>query len=300
MNEMKFDLTSYSSNQHNLQVSNVPSQRHPSFDASPNYHTERSHGFYPSSPIPAQTSMPVQTVAPPSSTNTHATLGPRYSGGSTCSNVLMLPPAHHPRGGSLPDLRTGNAFQPQQLSFSTTPSPPSSINRDFFRSSSPNDNGDPDLYILVLWQWFWKARSWTQPLSLLFQGSQQQFASNIGPLKQSPSIRRRHSPIGEGKQSSPRRQNSPTSDISSVNSFSLFASTENQYLLSFRTHKLSIAWSPPAPNRNPVTLLRTLRISWRVPAMIIALSPRSNLQITTPIINKDTSSYPAISTRLHW
>lgn len=214
MTEMKFDISSYTPHQHNLQVSNVSSQRHPSYDANPNYHTDRSLGFYPSSPIPSTASVPVQTIAPPSSTNAHTNLGPRYSGGSTGSNVLMLPPAHHPRGGSLPDLRAGNAFHPQQLSFSTTPSPPSSINRDFFRSSSPQDNGDPDLYILVRSPW---TRKKILRLDLcLFQGSQQQFASSIGPLKQSPSIRRRHSPIGEVKQSSPRRQNSPTPDISPV------------------------------------------------------------------------------------
>jgi hypothetical protein len=101
-------------------------------------------------PIGPTTSLPSSTMVSNPSNNTHTLLGPRYSGGSTGSNVLMLPPNHHPRGGSLPDLRTDNSYHhQQQISFSTTPSPPTSITQHFFRSSSPQQNGDTDLYIFV-------------------------------------------------------------------------------------------------------------------------------------------------------
>ncbi|CAF3363091.1 unnamed protein product [Rotaria socialis] len=202
MNDIKYDSSSYSSHQHlppHFQISNSPFQQHQHFDFNHNlnynYMNGRSNVAYPlpqiPTPIAPTTSLPTQPAPSSPSPHTHTLLGPRYSGGS---NVLMLPPNHHPRGGSLPDLRTENAFHHQQVSFSTTPSPPTTTAQHFFRSSSLQQNGDVDLYAL---------------------GPQQQLPSNIGPLKQSPSIRRRHSPIGEVKQSSPRRQNSPSPDVSS-------------------------------------------------------------------------------------
>lgn len=162
-NNVKYEPMSYSSHPqaHHLQVSNSPYTQQSQvltqhqFDFNHNYHNGRTNLAYPLSqmatPIGPTTSLPTPTVTsnPINNTN-HPTLGPRYSGGSTCSNVLMLPPAHHPRGGSLPDLRNENSFHHQQISFSTTPSPPNSIgNQQFFRSSSPQQNGDSDLYLFV-------------------------------------------------------------------------------------------------------------------------------------------------------
>jgi hypothetical protein len=154
MNDIKYEPSSYSHHphHHHLQVSNSPFQQHHQFDfnhnLNHNYINGRANVVYPLSQI----ATPIQptTSLPSPSNNTHTLLGPRYSGGSTGSNVLMLPPAQHPRGGSLPDLRTENAYHHQQLSFSTTPSPPTSITHHFFRSSSPQQNGDGDLYILVI------------------------------------------------------------------------------------------------------------------------------------------------------
>ena len=148
--------STYSLHQHHLQVSNSHFPQHHQLDLNHslhhNYANGRTNVHYPSSQVPTQgtpaTSLAAQTIGS-SSNHAHAALGPRYSGGSTGSNVLMLPPNHHPRGGSLPDLRTGNAFHPQQSSFSTTPSPPTSVAQHFFRSSSPQENGDGDLYVLV-------------------------------------------------------------------------------------------------------------------------------------------------------
>jgi len=160
MNDIKYEPSLYSppSHQlHHLQVSNSPFQQHHQFDLNHNinhnYNNGRTNVVYSLSqmatPIGPTTSLPTQPVASTPSHNTHVLLGPRYSGGSTGSNVLMLPPNHHPRGGSLPDLRTENTFHHQPLSFSTTPSPPTSITQHFFRSSSPQQNGDGDLYALV-------------------------------------------------------------------------------------------------------------------------------------------------------
>ncbi|CAF1098707.1 unnamed protein product [Rotaria sordida] len=203
LNDIKYESLSYSPHHHphHLQVSNLPFQQHQhqfdlnhnlNYNLNHNYINGRTNVVYPLSqiatPIGPTTSLPTQPIVSSPPNNTHTLLGPRYSSGS---NVLMLPPNHHPRGGSLPDLRTENAFHHQQVSFSTAPSPPTSTIQYFFRSSSLQKNGDDDLYIL---------------------GPQQQLPSNIGPLKQSPSNRRRHSPIGEVKQSSPRRQNSPSPD----------------------------------------------------------------------------------------
>ncbi|CAF0935930.1 unnamed protein product [Adineta ricciae] len=210
MNDTKFEPSLYSPPHHSnhLQVSNSPfsqpqqqlqgqQQQHPQFDFNQNYINGRTTATYPlpqlPTPIGPTISLPTQPVTSTSLSQTHVLLGPRHSGGSTGSNVLMLPPAHHPRGGSLPDLRTENTFQHHPLSFSTTPSPPSSITPNFFRSSSPQQNGDNDLYAMNL---------------------QHQFPSRVGPLKQGPSSRQRHSPIGEVKQTSPRRQNSPSPDVS--------------------------------------------------------------------------------------
>lgn len=209
LNNVKYEPVPYSAHSqgHHLQVANSPYtqqsqvQTQHQFDLNHNYHNGRTNPVYPLSqmatPFGPTTSLPnPPIVSNPATAIPHATLGPRYSGGSTGSNVLMLPPNHHPRGGSLPDLRTENSFHHQQVSFSTVPSPPTPATQQFFRSSSPQQqqNGDSDLFLL---------------------GHQQQLTSNIGPLKQSPSIRRRHSPIGEVKQTSPRRQNSPSPDVSS-------------------------------------------------------------------------------------
>jgi hypothetical protein len=156
MNDIKYEQSSYSPyhyQQQQMQISNSPFQQHHQFDFNHNYNNGRSNLAYPLSHIPTPiaptTSLPTQPIVSSPSNNTHTLLGPRYSGGSTGSNVLMLPPNHHPRGGSLPDLRTGNAIHHQQLSFSTTPSPPTSTTQQFFRSSPPQQNGDGDLYILV-------------------------------------------------------------------------------------------------------------------------------------------------------
>jgi hypothetical protein len=166
MNDIKFEPSLYSPHYHHhqqqqqhLQVSNCQyqQQQQHQFDLNHNlnhnYINGRANVVYPLSQIPTPigptVSLPTQTVGLSISNNTHTLLGPRYSGGSTGSNVLMLPPNHHPRGGSLPDLRTGNGFQHQQSSFSTTPSPPTSTIQHFFRSSPPQQNDDADLYILV-------------------------------------------------------------------------------------------------------------------------------------------------------
>lgn len=165
MNDIKYEPISYSPHHqaHHLQVSNpsFPQQQQQhvhQFDfnhnLNQNYINGRANVTYPSSqmvtPFGPTTSLPSPAIVPSPSPNTHALLGPRYSGGSTGSNVLMLPPNHHPRGGSLPDLRTDSSYHHQQMSFSTTPSPPTTTaQHHFFRSSSPQQNGDADLYIFV-------------------------------------------------------------------------------------------------------------------------------------------------------
>jgi hypothetical protein len=163
MNDVKYEQSSYSPYHHQqqqhqqMQMSNSPFQQNHQFDFNHNYNNGRSNVAYPLSQmltpigLGPTTSLPTQPVVSlQQSNNTHALLGPRYSGGSTGSNVLMLPPNHHPRGGSLPDLRTGNGILHQQSSFSTTPSPPTCTTQQFFRSNSPQQNGDGDLYILVI------------------------------------------------------------------------------------------------------------------------------------------------------
>jgi len=162
---VKYEPVSYSAHPqaHHLQVSNslythqsqVQSQQPQQFDFNHNYHNGRTNVVYPLSqmatPFGPTTSLPNQPIVSNPTTNMpHVMLGPRYSGGSTGSNVLMLPPNHHPRGGSLPDLRTDNSLHHQQISFSTTPSPPASGTQHFLRSSSPHQqNGDNDLFLFV-------------------------------------------------------------------------------------------------------------------------------------------------------
>lgn len=154
--ELKFEPStspSHLSNPHHFQVSTPSFPSHPIVDLGQTYINDRSHPIYSSNPMSTMVPLaPTQSVPLATSNPPHQMLGPRYSGGSTGSNVLMLPPTHHPRGGSLPDLRSGNVFSPQQISFSTTPSPPTSTNQQhFFSGSSPHKNGDGDLYVLVNW-----------------------------------------------------------------------------------------------------------------------------------------------------
>ena len=76
----------------------------------------------------------------------------RYGGGNGNSNVLMLPPNPYSRnGGSLPDLRLESVYNPpdQTLSFSTLSSPSPTASLHGFRSPSPQENGDDDLFQLV-------------------------------------------------------------------------------------------------------------------------------------------------------
>jgi hypothetical protein len=148
MNDVKFESPTYPSGQHyqHLQVSNSQFQPQYYYDLNNNnYANGSTNAFYP----PTQ-SFPQQTMMSPTTNNTHTLLGPRYSSGTNNSNVLMLPPNQNPRGGgSLPDLRVGNGYNNQQTSFSTVPSPPTSTQQQFFRSSSPQQNSDGDLYVLV-------------------------------------------------------------------------------------------------------------------------------------------------------
>ncbi|CAF0765971.1 unnamed protein product [Didymodactylos carnosus] len=123
-----------------------------------------------------------------------------------CGNVLMLPTSQHPpHGGSLPDLSSfqhqSSMSHRQQQSYSSTPLSSSLYSQQFHhiqpRSSNHRNKSSisDDLFSL---------------------GPQQQLTSNIGPVKgPSPGIRRRHSPIGDGKITSPRRQNSPSPDVCS-------------------------------------------------------------------------------------
>ena len=141
-NDIKYESLSYSP--HHLHVSNNSSFQQQQFDFNHNSVNGRVHMTFPLS----QTSIPIEpTQSVPSSNNTHVLLGARSSSGS---NVLMLPPNHHPRGGSLPDLRSENSFHHPQLSSSTISSPPTSTPlQTIFRLSSLQKNGNDDLYILV-------------------------------------------------------------------------------------------------------------------------------------------------------
>ncbi|CAF1025535.1 unnamed protein product [Rotaria sordida] len=192
INDIKYEPTSYNNvhNQpsHHLQISNSQFQSQNYYDLNNNNYTNNETNiFYPS----IQTlSVPQQTIIPSTTNNT--ILNTRYNNVNNNSNILMLPPNQHARnGGSLPDLRCGNVYNNnnnnnQQLSST-------SMTQQFLRSPSPQQNSDGDLFVL---------------------GPQQQSPSRIGPLKPSPSIRRRHSPIGNVRQSSPRRQTSPSPDMS--------------------------------------------------------------------------------------
>lgn len=76
----------------------------------------------------------------------------RYIGGNNNSNVLMLPPNPYSRnGGSLPDLRLESVYNPpdQTMIFSTLSSPSPTASSQCFRSPSPHENGDDDLFSLV-------------------------------------------------------------------------------------------------------------------------------------------------------
>jgi hypothetical protein len=193
-NDVKLEPPPYSipPQHHHLQVLNSPfqpQQQHQYDLNNNNYTNDRTNVCY--LPMPQQ-NIGASTTNP----NTHTI---RYGCGNHNSNVLMLPPNHQSRGGgSLPDLRLGSVYNTnnQQLSYSTVPSPPTSLSQHSFRSLSPQQNGNGDLFML--------------------EPQQQQSSSRIGPLKQSSSMRRRHSPIGDVKQSSSRRHNSSSPDVSST------------------------------------------------------------------------------------
>ncbi|CAF1204810.1 unnamed protein product [Adineta steineri] len=191
-NDIKLEASSYNNAHHHHQHLQVQSNHYYDLNNNNNYCDDQGNMFY----LSAQ--QPIASSSSTNNNNTHTQLGPRFSCGNNNSNVLMLPPNQNSRignGGSLPDLRNGNVYNNQQLSFSTNQSQQQQQQQHFLRSPSPQENGDGDLFAL---------------------GPQQQLPSRSGPLKPSPSIRRRHSPIGDGKQGSPRRQNSPTPDISST------------------------------------------------------------------------------------
>jgi len=150
MNDIKLEPPSYSAHQqqqqqYHLQASNSQFQPDHYYDLNNNnYVNDRTNQFYP--PILQQNVGSSTTDTP------HTLLGPRYSGGNTNSNVLMLPPNQNLRGGgSLPDLRTGNVYNNnnQQISFSTVPSPPTSTSQHCFRSTSPQQNSNGDFFMLV-------------------------------------------------------------------------------------------------------------------------------------------------------
>jgi hypothetical protein len=178
MNDAKLEPPPYTV--HHLQPSNCQYQTNHHYDLNNNnYANDPNNMFYP----------PISQQNMGSSPTNNALLGPRYSGGNVNSNVLMLPPNQNPRGngGSLPDLRLGSVYNNnnnnQQISFSTAVPSQTSTSQHCFRSSPPQQNSNGDLFML-------------EP---------QQQQSNIGPLKQSPIMRRRHSPIGDVKPPSSRR-----------------------------------------------------------------------------------------------
>ena len=164
MSEMKFESPHYTTHHYapqqqqqaaHYQVSDAhfdPPQH--LYDLNNNNDYANDHIYsHPSASI-VTTSMPQQTVASSPLQTYHTLLGPRYSGGNNTSNVLMLPPNQHPRGGgSLPDLRTGDVYHHTAVSYSTVPSPPMSGTQRLFRSTSPQQqqqqhNGG-DLFNLV-------------------------------------------------------------------------------------------------------------------------------------------------------
>ena len=167
MNEMKFDSPHYTTHHYAPPSQQQQQQQQPTQYQVSNAHFQTGQHLYDlnnnnntyaneqmicySSASTATTSMLQQTVTPSPGHTIHTLLGPRYSGGSNTSNVLMLPPNQNPRGGgSLPDLRTGDVFYHAPASYSTVPSPSTSSTQRFFRSSSPQQqNNDGDLFILV-------------------------------------------------------------------------------------------------------------------------------------------------------
>ncbi|CAF0880250.1 unnamed protein product [Rotaria sp. Silwood1] len=185
VNDIQYETIPYNihDQSHHLQISNSQLQPHNYYDLNNNnYDNNGTNTFYPS----IQTlSVPQQNLIPLS---THTALNSQYNSGNNNSNSLLLPPNQNSRGGSLPDLRVGSPYNNQQLSSTSSA-------QQFYRSPSPQENSNGDIYVL---------------------GPQQQSSSRIGPLKQSPSMRRRHSPIGDARQASPRRHNSPSPDVSST------------------------------------------------------------------------------------
>ena len=237
VNDIEFDLSPFTGHQqqqqhqHQFQPQEQPLEQQPfqaqyPYDFNNNHHypQEQINMMHPLSqiPMPQQQQQPTTTAPSSSHNHSHTPLGPRYSGGNSSSNVLMLPPNQNPRGGgSLPDLRMGDMnhhHHHHQVSYSTTPSPPSSATQRLFRSPSSEQNNEADLFIWVNISAYldWIRIRLSLSLSRCFQSPQQRLPSNIGPLKQSPSVHRRHSPIADGRPSSPRRQNSPSPDVSPV------------------------------------------------------------------------------------
>jgi len=152
MNDIKLNPPSYTGH-HHLQASNSQMQPNQYFDFNNNnYANDQANLFYSPAQALQQTLSSPAAVATTLTNTNHTLLGPRFSGGSSNSNVLMLPPNQNSRGnsGSLPDLRNGNYYNNNnnnnQLSFSTDPSPP----QHFLRSLSPQQNSDGDLFVLVL------------------------------------------------------------------------------------------------------------------------------------------------------
>ncbi|CAF3348246.1 unnamed protein product [Rotaria socialis] len=230
-NDIKFDTNIYGGelpSSHLLQVSNSQFQTQHYYDLNNNnYANNNVNVFYQS---PQTLSIPQQTIASSTNNTQHAGLSLRYSSGNTSSNDLLLPPNQQARGngGSLPDLRIGSTYNTQQISFPTVPSSSTPTAQPYFRSSSPQQNNDADLFALCPQQ----------------QQQQQQLISRIGPLKQSSSMRRRHSPIGDHKQSSPRRQHSPSPDVST--------NQQNHYRMEPQSPQSQPSYSPQnSPNFLP-------------------------------------------------
>ncbi|CAF2072433.1 unnamed protein product [Rotaria magnacalcarata] len=226
-NDIKFDINVYGGelpNSHHLQVSNSQFQTQHYYDLNNNnYANNNVNVFYQS---PQTLSIPQQTIAPSTNNTQHVGLGSRYSSGNTSSNGLLLPPNQQTRGsgGSLPDLRVESTYNTQQISFPTVPSSSTPTTQPYFRSTSPQQNNDVDLFAL--------------------RPQQQQLISRIGPLKQSSSMRRRHSPIGDHRQSSPRRQHSPSPDVST--------SQQNHYRMEPQSPQSQPSYSPQnSPNFLP-------------------------------------------------
>jgi hypothetical protein len=173
VNDIEFDLSQFNGHQQQqqqqqqqqFQPQEQPLEQQPPFQAQYPYDFNNNHHYsheqinlmHPLSqiPMPQQPTTTTTTTTASSSSShnhSHTPLGPRYSGGNSSSNVLMLPPNQHPRGGgSLPDLRMGdmNQHHHYQVSFSTTPSPPSSATQRLFRSPSSEQNNEADSFIWV-------------------------------------------------------------------------------------------------------------------------------------------------------